>query len=1021
MDPNNDQSLETVRGCILSVMHPSDAHLRKQAEEFLAQFQGNLQFSVLLLNLINRLLANPEEKVVRQMAAVLLKNNIKSNWPAEGLDEEAFAATREHRDAVKTQIIEIICVCPPEVQKQLVEAISIIAEHDFPNEWSSLFPHLLSKMTNVAEISVSSGFLMTLNAVLKRFRYSLVNDDTMLELKFCLDQLQEPLLTLYQLNSQLIDSLEADGENLAKAVENQRLMTRIFFSLNVIDLPEYFEDHMEEWMTEFNKFLQYTNPLLVDEAETEIPGPLDNLKTAIIENLNLYAQKYEDEFKKYLNAFTSTIFQLLLSVGTEQKFDAVASKGILLLTSVCGKESNKDLFSRESLQSLVEQIVLNNMMLTQADIENFEDNPSDYIRKDHEGSDIFTRRRSATDLVRGLMKLYKSEVSEICLGYVNALFQQATTDWKYTDAAIHLVIAVSCMSTSATSGHLELNPFINIVEIIQSHILPELQDPDVDTNPFIKADALKMMCHFRSCFPADTMEPLLPLIVNYLTSKYPVVHTYAAICIDRMLAFTDADPSDPSGKTKIPRLDAPRLASVQQNLLTNLFKLLTADDGSYEIEDYHEYIMICIKQCLFTLDKAVLPITEGVFSSLMAILKCICEKEAQPIFNHNLFESIALLVRAACQLPDPALALENCNKFEAELYPSFQHILDNDIVEFVVYNYQIMAVLLSYRPSGSGLSDIFKHIFTIAVNPTTWETKTSASGSDLRISKGKGNIPALVDLLRAFLISGVTELASNDQITPIFGVFQQLLSVRSSEFQAFRLLSSLVSSLPSASFSSYMQQLLQLLLTRLQREKDYGNSKFSLSFLGAICHMAVTYDPLTVYGTLETITPNLVGMLATKVWPLTVGQVKGSSSDRESRLLLIGLSKLCLETPVVDSPDVFSAILKQCLAILAYMNGADFVGDLHQDVVISFEEEQDFESREFDSVYSKLKYAAVPEYPLHADCRAAPIYFARKLAELCATRPGYYSAIVTQCVGSEQSLVDVLMKVLGEAGYTSLD
>ncbi len=97
------------------------------------------------------------------------------------------------------------------------------------------------------------------------------------------------------------------------------------------------------------------------------------------------------------------------------------------------------------------------------------------------------------------------------------------------------------------------------------------------------------------------------------------------------------------------------------------------------------------------------------------------------------------------------------------------------------------------------------------------------------------------------------------------------------------------------------------------------------------------------------------------------------------------------------------------------MSGADFIGDLHQDLVITFEEE-DFESREFDSVYSKLKYAAVPEFPIPADCHIAQAYFARKLSELCATRPGYYSAIVTRCIGSDQNLVQVLMKVLADAG-----
>ena len=49
--------------------------------------------------------------------------------------------------------------------------------------------------------------------------------------------------------------------------ESLRLICRIWFSLNWLDLPEYFEDHMKEWMDEFAKFLSYENPSLeVDEV-----------------------------------------------------------------------------------------------------------------------------------------------------------------------------------------------------------------------------------------------------------------------------------------------------------------------------------------------------------------------------------------------------------------------------------------------------------------------------------------------------------------------------------------------------------------------------------------------------------------------------------------------------------------------------------------------------------------------------------------------------------------------------------
>lgn len=48
------------------------------------------------------------------------------------------------------------------------------------------------------------------------------------------------------------------------------------------DLPEYFEDNMGRWMTQFSTLLAFSHRLLVDESEEERPGPLELLRAAIV-------------------------------------------------------------------------------------------------------------------------------------------------------------------------------------------------------------------------------------------------------------------------------------------------------------------------------------------------------------------------------------------------------------------------------------------------------------------------------------------------------------------------------------------------------------------------------------------------------------------------------------------------------------------------------------------------------------------------------------------------------------------
>ena len=55
-------------------------------------------------------------------------------------------------------------------------------------------------------------------------------------------------------------------------------------------------------------------------------------------------------------------------------------------TSVSSKRLNSDLFTDQVLQEIIQHIVVKNLTARESD-EELEDNPTDFIRKDMEGSD----------------------------------------------------------------------------------------------------------------------------------------------------------------------------------------------------------------------------------------------------------------------------------------------------------------------------------------------------------------------------------------------------------------------------------------------------------------------------------------------------------------------------------------------------------------------------------------------------------------------------------------------------------
>lgn len=103
-----------------------------------------------------------------------------------------------------------------------------------------------------------------------------------------------------------------------------RLMNRMFYSLNWQDLPEYFEDHITDWMEEFLGYFSYENPALVDADNEDESDPIDVLLVAIVENINLYADKYDEEFKPFLQKFTEVSRRTLAADASAFGYSPVA-------------------------------------------------------------------------------------------------------------------------------------------------------------------------------------------------------------------------------------------------------------------------------------------------------------------------------------------------------------------------------------------------------------------------------------------------------------------------------------------------------------------------------------------------------------------------------------------------------------------------------------------------------------------------------------------------------------------------
>uniref|UniRef100_A0A8I5XVR1 Exportin-2 n=1 Tax=Rattus norvegicus TaxID=10116 RepID=A0A8I5XVR1_RAT len=518
----SDANLQTLTEYLKKTLDPDPA-IRRPAEKFLESVEGNQNYPLLLLTLLEK----SQDNVIKVCASVTFKNYIKRNWRI--VEDEPNKICEADRVAIKANIVHLMLSSPEQIQKQLSDAISIVGREDFPQKWPDLLTEMVNRFQS-GDFHVINGVLRTAHSLFKRYRHEFKSNELWTEIKLVLDAFALPLTNLFKATIELCSTHANDASALRILFSSLILISKLFYSLNFQDLPEFFEDNMETWMNNFHTLLTLDNKLL----QTDL-----------------------------------------------------VSNAIQFLASVCERPHYKNLFEdQNTLTSICEKVIVPNMEFRAADEEAFEDNSEEYIRRDLEGSDIDTRRRAACDLVRGLCKFFEGPVTGIFSGYVNSMLQEyaknPSVNWKHKDAAIYLVTSLASKAQTQKHGITQANELVNLTEFFVNHILPDLKSNNVNEFPVLKADGIKYIMIFRNQVPKEHLLVSIPLLISHLGAESIVVHTYAAHALERL--FTMRGPNNATLFT------AAEIAPFVGILLTNLFKALTLP-GSSENEYIMKAIM----------------------------------------------------------------------------------------------------------------------------------------------------------------------------------------------------------------------------------------------------------------------------------------------------------------------------------------------------------------------------------------------------------------------------------------------
>ncbi|KEP50401.1 putative importin-alpha export receptor [Rhizoctonia solani 123E] len=853
--------------------------------------------------------SNPPE--VRTAASIYFKNTVKRRWSP---DEEDFPISEGDKNAVRAELVPAMLALSKSgadktdrlARPQLAESLAIIAGEDYPDRWPTLIDQLTSSLSET-DYTVNVGVLEAAHAVCAPWKSQVRSDKLFSTINAVVGVLGNPILGMFRYVTGILLGGGAAGlgeEQQKVLAQTLHLLLCLYADLVDQDIPPVFEDSVPEFFGVaggddglFLKILVWNPEALKGDPEEPTPTPVHNAHQVIFEIAEMFVLKYNELFESRMPAFVQAVWEMVGRMGVEVREDGVFAQSVRFLSVTVKSGLHTQLFSQQStLQGLFTRIVLPSVPLRQHEIEQFEDDPLEYIRRDlgsgsaaSAGSgaiEVTGRRGAATDLLRALMGVgLEAQVTEMVNEAVEALVgkykagEGGEDAWMHKDTAVYLLSAVAARGSTVQHGVTSTNIHVNVVQFFLDHVAGDLQASAGTIHPILQVDAIRFVHMFRNQFTKEQLLPVLRLLVTHLSSKDYVCSSYAAIAIERILFIKTG------GKLVFAQADIHDFAN---DILSALLVKIESGETPQKIAE-NDYLMKCVMRVIITARQTLTPNFLTVLTKLVNILGAISQNPSNPNFNQYTFESVSALMRFVCA-SNPQLV----EQFEGQLFGPFTIIIQQDVDQFIPYVFQILAQMLEIHTNT--VPPAYSSLVGILFTPAVWQQR--------------GNVPALVRLIKAF----ITKDPNSVDVRTVLAVVQQrLIPSRVNDVYGFELLEVLVANLPVGTLGPLFNGILVTIMTRLQANKTPA---FSYGFMHFACAtMAVRTEgmgPDFFIGAVESVQPGLWTQLLTHVLLPDVSRTQ----VRDQKVVSVGLTRLLVhsqqsvQAPAASAwPRVLEAIL----------------------------------------------------------------------------------------------------------------
>ena len=739
---------------------------------------------------------NKNENInLRISASIFLKNYIQDYF----YDSSNNAILNKHKimdenskSFFKEKILQLLLNVENNILPHIIEMVKIIVQN--ANGYLVIWPNLMTFIGDVLkkhDISKSKYIYQLIAKIIKRYHIESKSHPLFKEIINTMEHICQPMTDDALNIIKFFNTYESNPKNdevMMQCIQMMNKIMSIFYSLNYQDFPEFFEDHLQEWINILIDTVLLPNKNSnMNNINKNLFDMVIKLKAKTLKNINYYYYNYYEDVENYIQQFSSSVWTVMCTCKINDNFSKLMKE--LLDYFKCGFQMRRmNNLNMEQLNKIIEKIILPNMTMSEKEIEEFLDNPVEFLKVEFEEYDMSSNKYFSINLLQLIISNYPEVNKQIIAPKINKFLEEYNKDnsknWNKKLVVINLLFA-SCIKTFAQRyGVTELNPnsmYTDIESLINEIFIKEFQNYKSPT--IIQTYSLKFLSTFRlQISDQNKLGQIILMLIEILNNCNEVTQYACLLCLDLIINMKDLK-SRKSSTIEIVNND-----NIFNKLISSLLNFIGKNTNIFAMRCFFRAIRL-------TQDQKLQSLAQSINDSMNAILKLIIKNPQTDEFNYYFFETCALIMKKFVVNNNNNMDLTLVKNFENTLRNDLNLVLQNNVTDLLGYTFQLFAYYLYLTNDNN---NFYQNILTnILTNNKMWDINM------------KYLYPPSIEFIKVILITNKQFCENQNVINLLFKICQTLLENKSFNF-VFQLIEYLVNYVSTDLYGANLTQFLKV-------------------------------------------------------------------------------------------------------------------------------------------------------------------------------------------------------------------